>query len=152
MCRFVPIHQTYCLCSNFTLKRRKGYTLAKVYMCSRPRRLRSEYTHMNNLSCLNPTGNVLGIYILSSRAAGEPSQRSNTWHIPPASSSLWCHQWRKSSRRGDTQEKKRKSSLASLAPPSCSAVDAGRAKGLDGQAHKGPRLSTKELHCLQQTI
>lgn len=36
---------------------------------------------MNNLSCHNPTGNVLGIYILSSRAVDEPSQQSNTWHI-----------------------------------------------------------------------
>lgn len=41
----------------------------------------SEYRHMNNLSCHNPTGNVLGIYILSSRALDEPSQQSNTWHI-----------------------------------------------------------------------
>lgn len=30
----------------------------------------SEYGRMNNLSCYNPTGNVLGIYILSSRARG----------------------------------------------------------------------------------
>lgn len=36
----------------------------------------SEYRHMNNLFCHNPTGNVLGIYILSSRALGEPSQQS----------------------------------------------------------------------------
>lgn len=36
----------------------------------------SEYRRMNNLSCHNPTGNVLGIYILSSRALGEPSQQS----------------------------------------------------------------------------
>lgn len=41
----------------------------------------SEYSHMNNLSCHDPTGNVLGIYILSSRALGEPSQQSYTWHI-----------------------------------------------------------------------
>ena len=40
----------------------------------------SEKRRMNNLSCHKPTGNVLGIYILSSRALDEPSQQSNTWH------------------------------------------------------------------------
>lgn len=36
----------------------------------------SEYRCMNNLSCYNPTGNVLGIYILSSRAPGQPLPQS----------------------------------------------------------------------------
>lgn len=46
---------------------------------------------MNNLSCHNPTGNVLGIYILSSRALDEPLQQSHTWHIFSPCPSAWSH-------------------------------------------------------------